>query len=188
MNLLLGKPQRQWLVFFLLVSLLLPIVTAALLVAIGNASGCEMVGEKAQVCLVSGINIGQAIKSLVDLNWYIPVLAALEVPILVIGMFAGLLVLIYKSFRGRARTFMGCFSIWYFCFAPLIVGIMFVAYLAGQAQCSLNEGGVGSCYLFGVDMGSTFHAAATIPWLLFILLPLCSILSGVYIVISLTNK
>ncbi len=179
-----GKSQRQWLIVFLLASLLLPLMFATLLVGVGNASGCQMVGKTAQICLVLGINIGQTIKTLVDWTWYIPVLSMFQVPILSIGLFIGFLVLIYKSFRGRARTLIGFFSVWYICFAPLIAGIVFVANLAGQAQCSLNEGGVGSCYLFGLDMGSTFHTAAILPWLLIILFPLCVITSVIYIVFA----
>jgi hypothetical protein len=182
-----GKPQRQWLIVFLLVSLLLPIMFATLLVGIGNASGCQMLGKTAQVCLVKGINIGQTIKTLVDWTWYIPVLSMFQVPILSIGLFIGSLVLIYKSFRGWTRALLGFFSIWYICFAPLIAGIIFVEYLAGQAQCSLNAGGVGTCYLFGLDMGSTFHAVAILPLFLIILIPLCAILSVIYIAIVLVN-
>lgn len=187
MSFSLGKLQRQWLIVFLLGSLLLPIMFATLLVEIGNASGCQMVGQTAQICLVKGINVGQTIKTLVDWTWYIPVLSMFQVPILSIGLFIGLLVLIYKSFQGWTRALVGFFSVWYMCFAPLIAGIVFVAYLAEQAQCSLNEGGAGTCYLFGLDMGSTFHTAATLPWLLIILFPLCAITSVIYIVISLVN-
>lgn len=184
----LGRSQRQWLIAFLLISLLLPIIFATLLVGIGNVSGCQMIGKTAQICLVNGINIGQTIKNLVDWTWYFPVLSMFQVPILIVGLFVGLLVSIYKSFRGWFRTLIGFFSIWYICFAPLIAGIVFVAYLSRQAQCSLNEGGVGTCYLFGLDMGSTFHTAATLPWLLIILFPLCTITSVIYIVIALVNR
>ena len=139
-----------------------------------------MIGKTAQICLVKGINIGQTIKMLVDWTWYIPVMSLFQVPLLSIGLFIGLLVLIYKSFRGWIRALVGFFSIWYLCFAPLIAGIIFVAYLSKQAQCSLNEGGVGSCYLFGLDMGSTFHTAMAVPWLLILLFPLCATTSVIY--------
>ena len=188
MGFLFGKLQRQWLIVFLLVSLLFPILVATLLVGIGNASGCQMAGKTAPICLVNGVNIGQTIKTLVDWTWYIPVLSMFQAPLLSIGLLIGVLVLIYKSFRGWTRAFVGFFSIWYMCFAPLIAGIVFVAYLAGQAQCSLNEGGVGACYLFGLDMGSTFHTAATIPWLLIILFPLCAVASVVYGAVALANR
>jgi hypothetical protein len=184
----LGRTQRQWLIAFLLVSLLLPIIFATLLVGLGNISGCKMIGKTAQICLVNGLNIGQTIKKLVNWTWYFPVLSMFQVPILSIGLFVGLLVLIYKSFRGWSRALIGFFSVWYICFAPLIAGIVFVAYLSGQAQCSLNEGGVGTCYLFGLDMGSTFHTAATLPWLLIILFPLCAITSVIYVVIALLDR
>ncbi|OUC15198.1 MAG: hypothetical protein B0A82_08200 [Alkalinema sp. CACIAM 70d] len=182
-----GKLQRQWLIGFLLVSLLLPIIFATLLVAIGQASGCQMVGKTAQICLVKGINIGQTIKTLVDWTWYIPLLSLFQVPIVSVGLLIGLLMLVHKSFRGWKSALIGVFSIWFMCFAPSIFGVIFVMYLAQQAKCSLNEGGVGSCYLFGLDMGSTFHAAVMIPLFLIILFPLCTITSVAYIIITFRN-
>ena len=62
----------------------------------------------------------------------------------------------------------------------MIVGILFVAFTAGLADCSLNEGGVGSCYLFGIDTADTFHAAAVMPWLIFFLIPLCTMITAFY--------
>ena len=37
--------------------------------------------------------------------------------------------------------------------------------------CASNEGGVGSCALWGAQMGASFHAAATAPWLLYDIMP-----------------
>lgn len=147
-----------------------------------------MVGETAQICIVKGMNIGQIIKVLVNWTWYMPVLSMFHIPLIGGGLFIGLLALIHKSFRGLTSALIGFFSIWYMCFAPIIAGIIFVSYLANQAQCSLNEGGVGACYLFGLDMGSTFHTAATIPWLLFIFFPLCAVASVVYVVVILASQ
>jgi hypothetical protein len=81
----------------------------------------------------------------------------------------------------------GFLCVWYLGFGPPTVGILFVAYFASQGQCSINEGGVGACYLFGLDMGTTFHTAASLPWLIFILLPVCGLTSLIYAGIALAN-
>ena len=188
MRFLLGRPQRQWLAVFLLASLLLPIVIAFMLVAIGQASGCQMTGSTAQICLVQGVNIGEVIKMLVDWTWFMPAMITFEIPLLTVGLFVGLVLLVYKSFQGWTRVLVGFLSIWHFYFAPIVAGIIFVLYVSGQAQCSLNEGGVGSCYVFGLDMGSTFHTAASIPWLLIILFPPCITISVIYVVVALVNR
>ena len=147
-----------------------------------------MTGSTAQMCLVQGVNIGETIKILVDWTWFMPALSTFEIPLLTVGLFVGLVLLIYKSFQGWTRALVGFLGIWHFCFAPIVAGIIFVLYVSGQAQCSLNEGGVGSCYIFGSDMGSTFHTAAIIPWLLIILFPLCVTASVVYAVVALVNR
>ncbi len=37
--------------------------------------------------------------------------------------------------------------------------------------CAANEGGVGSCTLWGAHMGMSFHTAAMAPWLLYDIVP-----------------
>lgn len=178
-----NRLQRQWLVFLLLGSLLLPIILATLMVGVGLANGCPIMGENAPMCLVNGINLGENLKKLVDWTWYFPVMSLFEVPLLGIAMIILIQVLIYKSFRGWNRIFVALFSIWYMSFAPLIAGIIFVISVSSQAKCSLNEGGVGACYVFGVNMGNTFHTAAAIPWLLIILFPVCGLISSIYTIV-----
>ena len=182
-----NKLQRQWLVFLLLASLLIPIILTLLIVGVGMASGCPIAGKNGQMCLSHGINIGQNLKKLVDLTWNFSVLSLFQVPLWSIALVIFIQVLIYKSFRGWVGVFVAVFSIWYISFAPLIAGIVVVAYLSSQAQCSLNEGGIGACYVFGVDMGSTFHTAAVLPWLLMMLFPLCGAISLIYIIVAQRN-
>ncbi|MEM9245624.1 MAG: hypothetical protein AAGA67_07790 [Cyanobacteria bacterium P01_F01_bin.153] len=132
---------------------------------------------------MGGISLGQTIKMLVDWNWLVPVGSLFAIPPLSISVFIVLLALIYKSYRRPNRIILGAFSVFYFWFAPLISGVFFVYWvvgLAGTGQCAANAGGVGSCYLLGVDMGSSFHAAAVMPWMIFILFPLCAVSALVY--------
>ncbi|MEM6502435.1 MAG: hypothetical protein AAF685_11420 [Cyanobacteria bacterium P01_C01_bin.89] len=135
------------------------------------------------MCSVGGISLGQMIKMLVDWNWLVPVGSLLTIPPLSISVFIVLLALIYKSYSRPNRIILGTFSIFYFWFAPLIAGVSFVYWvvgLAGTGQCLANAGGVGRCYLLGVDMGSSFHAAAVMPWMVFILFPICVVSALVY--------
>jgi hypothetical protein len=187
MRLRLHRTQRQWLVLILCISLLLPISLATLLAFIGKAAGCQMVGETADLCQVAGLNLGQSIKFLVDWTWAFPTLSLVQVPFVGIAVLIGLLILIHKSFQGWSRALIGFLCVWYLGFGPPTVGILFVAYFASQGQCSINEGGVGACYLFGLDMGTTFHTAASLPWLIFILLPVCGLTSLIYAGIALAN-
>ncbi|WP_155834648.1 hypothetical protein [Leptolyngbya sp. PCC 6406] len=144
-----------------------------------------MVGETATVCRVAGINIGHSISLLVGWTFTFTSLIIFGIPLLGMAVLVGLLVLIYKSFRGWYRVLIGFFSVWHLGFCPPITGILFVAYFASRAQCALNEGGVGACYLFGLDVGDSFHLAAIVPWLMIILLPMCALASLVYVAVAL---
>ncbi|MGD1859191.1 MAG: hypothetical protein ACFB0E_04380 [Leptolyngbyaceae cyanobacterium] len=183
-----SRLQRQWLVAILLISLVLPVVLAALLVVTGKATGCQMAGSAAQPCLIWGVNIGHLIRALIDWAWYMPVRSVFEVPFLSATLLIGTLALIYKSFPGWSRALIGFFSVWYICFTPAIAATVLVVFLAKQADCALNEGGVGSCHLFGSDMSSTFHTAASMPWLLIIAFPLCVLLSFIYLFTALMRQ
>lgn len=37
--------------------------------------------------------------------------------------------------------------------------------------CAVNEAGIGTCRLWGAQMGMSFHTAATAPWLLYDIVP-----------------
>ncbi|AFY38763.1 hypothetical protein Lepto7376_2484 [[Leptolyngbya] sp. PCC 7376] len=180
MGLFLGKPRRQWLVITLLASFLLPTLFSALLFVMGNLLGCQVAGSSAQMCNIAGINIGQTITMFVDLTWWSMAFGMFSTPYVSIGLFIGLFVLLHLCCPRRTLIPLGMGSIWFVGFAPMIAGIVFVSFVGDAAQCSLNAGGVGECFLFGFDTDYAFHSVHAVPWMIFFLMPLCGFLMGLY--------
>lgn len=132
------------------------------------------------MCYVLGLNAGQTITRLIDLTWRSMALGMFHIPFVSMGLFAGLFMLIRWCCPRRILMPLGIGSIWYVGFVPTIAGFVFVWFVGNAAQCSLNAGGVGDCYLFGFYTDGTFHYASVLPFAIFLLVPLCGVLTGVY--------
>ena len=80
---------------------------------------------------------------------------------------------------------LGIGSIWYVSLAPAIASFIFVMFVANAAQCSLNAGGVGDCYVFGVNAAEAeaFYTAGMMPLVAFLLVPLCGLFTVIYSVL-----
>lgn len=180
MKRILKKLQSPWTVIAILASLLLPIIFATLLVGIGNLLGCQMAGSSTQMCYLAGLNIGQTIIMFVDLTLWAVAFGIIYLPQVSIGLLAGLLILLHFCCSKKSLMSLRLGSIWYVSMAPAIASFVFVLFVGNAAQCRLDAGGTSDCYLFGVNTGDTFYVAGMMPLVIFLLVPLCSILTAIY--------
>lgn len=182
--------QRRYLIALFLVGVLLPTILSTLLMGLGQVLGCQMFGKTQQICSVGGMSLGQMIKTLISWNWALTAETFFVISpfsIIAISAFIGLLALIYTSYNKQKRTILGVCSIYYFWVFPMFPGIFFVVWATGLAQdgqCPVNAGGVGDCYLMGIDMEGVFHSAAIMPFMLFLLFPITLVLTVIYLVVS----
>lgn len=176
-----GKSLTLPLLILLLVSFVLPGLTAFLLVWVGLDAGCQLAGEAAGQCKAMGVDLGGAIAQLVEITWHYPLLG--QFPLLWLVSVLGVLILIHRHFWGGLRLFLGLSSIWYVSIAPSVLGILFVVRLASIAGCRIQERGLDSCFIFGVEMSESFSTVSLLPWLTSVVLLVCGVSSIAYLVL-----
>ena len=163
----------------LLAGIIVPILTAFLLVWVGIASGCELAGEAAPRCVVAGVDLGWAIARLLDLTWQLPL--QFFFPFFWILAVVGILVLIHQQLRGRLRLTLALLSIGYVPLTPSVLGTLFVIRLAALGNCTINESGTSICHVFGVNMGDQFSQAMVLPWLGVVVVPIVLVMVAGYL-------
>lgn len=142
----------------------------------GKVAGCDV--TSAAPCIVGGSSLGAVAKQTLDIA------AGFAVFFVFLGGVWLLISLypIHKSFRNTgarltAALFIGCWSI----AGGIIAGLIGLSSLA--PHCSFNEGGVGTCRLFGVDTQSG-HQIGTAIWGVMLGLPSIALIWLVYAVVA----
>lgn len=164
------EPRRRWWRLALLLLVVLPFLPEIAIYAVGvlaRIKGC--VPDQKELCFIAGVNVSNVISRLLAVG-------------LVIGSgFAGLglaavwLVICYlvvvRGWAGlAARLFLALLVTVMFALLPYLAPGFAIAPLV-NANCQPNEGGVGSCVIFGGDISSAHHTVI-LPWLIFAGVPI----------------
>jgi len=133
-----------------------PALLAWLVRAVAFAYRCA---PGAQPC--HGIALGSGLHDTLDLAWFIGTDTLL---IVLAGIAAAIAALCAK------KPLLGGLSAFLLPLAALGLPTLAV-YVSTYEGCAVNEAGVGSCLLWGGQMGMSFHNAAMAPWLLYEIMP-----------------
>lgn len=108
-----------------------------------------------------GMALGGGLRDTLNLAWALgtnsPLLIFLGIAAAIAALFA-------------RQPLLAAMSVLLLPIAALVLPTLAV-FFSTYSGCAANEGGVGSCALWGADMGMTFHNAATAPWLLYDIVP-----------------
>jgi hypothetical protein len=110
-----------------------------------------------------GMTLGGGLRDALGLAWLVATNLLLLITLALIATLAAF-------FRRRPLT--GTLS--FFLLPMLALALPALAvYTAMYEGCQVNPDGVGSCALWGAEMGSSFHTAATVPDIIFGMTPYC---------------
>ncbi len=171
------KPRRLKWRLVLLLLLLVPAIPATFLLVVsiyGKIAGCDPSGA---ACVIGGRPLGETAKRALDAA------AAFASFFVFLGglWFAFALIFVHRSFEGAGgRLLAALFAAGWSVLGAIIMGFVALANVA--PHCSFNEGGVGSCRIFGVITTSGHHIGTAI-WGVMIGVPLAGLVFLVYAVI-----
>lgn len=171
------KPRRWRWRILLLVLLVIPAIPAIFLLIVsiyGKTAGCDPAGG---LCMIGGRSLGETAKRSLDAA------ASFASFFVFLGglWFAVTLLFVHRSFSGAgARLLAALFSAGWSVLGAMIAGVFALANLA--SHCRFNEGGVGTCRLFGVETTSGHHIASAF-WGLLIGVPLAGLIFLGYAVV-----
>lgn len=171
------RPRRNlWRVLLLLLLLIPAIPSLYLLIlnAQGSAAGCNPAGS---LCVIGGRSLGEVAKRTLDAA------AGLASFFVFLGafLFAASLVPIHKGFAGAgSRILVALFTGFWSVLGAIIMGFVALANIA--PHCSFNEGGVGTCRIFGVATQSGHHIGTAI-WGVMIGVPLAALVFLIYAIV-----
>jgi hypothetical protein len=171
------KPRRLRWRIVLLILLLIPIIPSIYLLILsiyGKIAGCDPAGA---ACIIGGRSLGDVAKRALDAA------AAFASFFVFIGgfWFAFALIFIHRSFAGAgSRLLVALFTAGWSVLGAIIMGFVALANIA--PHCSFNEGGVGTCGIFGVATQSGHHIGTAI-WGVIFGIPIAVLVFIVYAVI-----
>lgn len=171
------KPRRLKWRLVLLLLLLVPAIPAIFLLIVssyGKIAGCDPAGV---ACVIGGRSLGDTAKRALDAA------AAFASFFVFIGgfWFAFALIFVHRSFAGAGgRLLAALFAAGWSVLGAIIMG--FVALASIAPHCSFNEGGVGTCRIFGIATQSGHHIGTAI-WGVMIGIPVAALVFIVYAVI-----
>lgn len=164
------EPRRHWWRLALLCVVVLPFLPELAIYAIGGfarINGC--VADQKDICLIAGVNVSNVISHLLIAGVFIGSgfaglgLAALWLVICYLVIVRGWAGLVARLVLALSVTVI-------FALLPYLAPGFAVAPLV-NANCQPNEGGVGSCLIFGGDVSSAHHTVI-LPWLIFAGVPI----------------
>lgn len=168
--------QRAWrrLLLGALLAVLAPGMAALGTQGVARAAGCRPGGSER--CAPFGIDLGDALRVTLDLAWGFVSTA----PLILLAIGVGLIAVRFGFSARWHRLLLGSALVLFMPLAALAFPLAAVV-AGGHAGCVINEGGLGECVIYGVEMGFAYHAAAIAPWLVFLYLP-AGILAGLVFV------
>jgi hypothetical protein len=171
------KPRRMIWRIVLFILLLIPAIPSIYILIIsvyGGIAGCDPAGA---ACVIGGRSLGDVAKRALDAA------AAFATLFVLLGgfWFAFALIFIHRSFSSAgSRLLAALFVAGWSVLGPIIFGLVALASIA--PHCSFNEGGVGTCRIFGVAT-QTGHQIGTALWGIMIGMPVAAIVFAIYAVI-----
>jgi hypothetical protein len=171
------NPRRLRWRIILLILLLIPAIPSIFLLIIsiyGKIAGCNPAGA---ACIIGGTSLGETAKRALDAA------AAFASFFVFLGglWFAFALLFVHRSFAGAGgRLLAAMFTAFWSVAGAIVMG--FVALASIAPHCSFNEGGVGSCRIFGVITTSGHHIGTAI-WGVMIGIPIAALFFLVYVVV-----
>ncbi len=171
------KPRRWRARVLLLVLMVIPAIPAIFLLIVslyGKIAGCDPAGA---MCIIGTRSLGDVAKRSLDAA------ATFASFFVFLGglWFAFALIFVHRSFAGAgSRLLAALFTAGWSVLGPIIAGLFALVILA--PHCTFNEGGVGTCRLFGVATTSGHHIGTAI-WGIMIGVPLAGLIFLAYAVI-----
>lgn len=171
------KPRRWRSRILLLVLMVIPTIPAIFLLIVwiyGKIAGCDPAGG---ACIIGVRSLGDVAKRSLDAA------AAFASFFVFLGglWFAFALIFVHRSFAGAgSRLLAALFTAGWSVLGPIVAGLFALAALA--PHCSFNEGGVGTCRIFGVATQSGHHIGTAL-WGVMIGVPLAGLIFLVYAVV-----
>jgi len=168
------KPRYLRWRLVLLILLLIPAIPSIYILILsiyGDIAGCKVAAGE---CIVGGRSLGEVARRALDAA------AAFSTLFVVLGAvwFALCLFPIHRSFANAGSRLVAAFFVaGWSVIGPIIMGLIALASIA--PHCSFNEGGVGSCRIFGVATQSG-HAIGTALWGIMIGMPTAALVFIVY--------
>ena len=168
------KPRYLRWRLVLLILLLIPAIPSIYILILsiyGDIAGCKVAAGE---CIVGGRSLGEVARRALDAA------AAFSTLFVVLGAiwFALCLFPIHRSFANAGSRLVAAFSVaGWSVIGPIIMGLIALTSIA--PHCSFNEGGVGTCRIFGVATQSG-HAIGTALWGIMIGMPTAALVFIVY--------
>ena len=168
------NPRRTLWRAVLILLLIVPAIPAIFVFIVsiyGDIAGCDV---SAGACVIGGRSLGDVAKSALDAA------AAFSTLFVVLGAvwFAFCLFPIHRSFADAGSRLVAAFLVaGWSVLGAIIMGLIALASIA--PHCSFNEGGVGSCRIYGVVTQSG-HAIGTALWGIIIGMPAAALIFIVY--------
>ncbi|KJC47721.1 hypothetical protein UB31_18370 [Bradyrhizobium sp. LTSP849] len=164
------EARRHWWRLALLLLVVLPFLPELAISVVGGLAkigGCVV--DQKEVCLIVGVNVSDVVSGLVTAAVVIGSAFAW------LGLAAVWLVLCYLAIvRGwaglAARLLLALLVTVVFALLPYLAPGFAIAPFV-NANCQPNEGGVGSCLIFGGNVSSAHHTVI-LPWLIFAGVPI----------------
>ena len=172
-----AKPRRLRWRILLLVLLVVPAIPSIFLLIVsiyGKIAGCDPAGGE---CIVGVRSLGDMAKRSLDAA------AGFASFFVFLGglWFAFALFFVHRAFAGAgSRLLAALFTAFWSVAGAIVMGFVALANIA--PHCSFNEGGVGTCRIFGVITTSGHHIGTTI-WGVMIGVPFAGLVFLVYAVI-----
>lgn len=171
-----AAPRRTLWRIALFVLLFIPAIPSIYLIVLslqGKAAGCDVT---AGACIVGGVSLGETAKRALDLaagfSSFFAFLGGL--------WFALCLYPIHRSFAGPGSRLASAIFVAGWCVIGATVS-GFIALSQIAPHCSFNEGGVGTCRIFGVATQSGHHIGTAI-WGIMIGMPIAALVFLVYVI------
>lgn len=171
------KPRRLRWRIILFILLLIPAIPSLFLLIVsiyGKIAGCDPAGA---ACIIGSRSLGDTAKRALDAA------AGFASFFVFLGglWFAFALIFVHRSFEGAgSRLLAALFTAGWSVIGAIIMGFVALANIA--PHCSFNEGGVGTCRIFGVATQSGHHIGTAI-WGVMIGVPFAGLVFIVYAVI-----
>jgi hypothetical protein len=164
------EPRRRWWRLALLLLVVLPFLPELAISAVGGLAkigGCVV--DQKEVCLIAGVNVSSALSGLITAAVVIGSAFAW------LGLAAVWLVMCYlvivRGWMGlAARLLLALLVTAVFALLPYLAPGFAIAPFV-NANCRPNEGGVGSCLIFGGNVSSAHHTVI-LQWLIFVGVPI----------------
>jgi hypothetical protein len=157
---LIPKQSKIWrrILWLLLLLPLLPTVLILLIAMTADLKGC--MAEPLAACMIGPLSLGQAFAVTAELALVMGTAFIALAPFWV----ALCCLAVHRSFGGLASRLIVAFAVALFLgFLPFLGPALAIGGLV-HSGCRANEGGVGPCTTFGVDIGESVHELATLPW------------------------